>query len=237
MADVTDLEDDIALTDEERALAERGSALVAAAMAHPEARAPQALRESLERGMVAERVRRPWLRRPRRRLAAAGIAAVCLLMVALVVALGEPDDGVGPPSVQQVAAVTRLPTLQAAPDAVGGGLPRLSAAVQGLAFPDWRRAFGWRATGRRTDRIGNRAVTTVFYRYSGRRLGYAIVAGSPLRPGAGRDLIRGGARYRVVTRGGRTTVTWTQAGHTCVIDAPTAVATAELVTLAAWANI
>ena len=65
---------------------------------------------------------------------------------------------------------------------------------------------------------------------------YAIVAGSPLRPPAGRDVIREGARYRVVTRAGRTTVAWTQAGHTCVIDAPVAVSATELVTLAASAN-
>jgi hypothetical protein len=231
---VTEREDDIALTAEELALAARGSALVAAAMAHPEARAPQALRASLQRQGVAEHARRRRLRRPS--LVASGIAAVCVLAIALVVALGGPDDGGGAPSVTQVAAVTRLPALEAAPGPVSGAPPRLSAAVQGLAFPDWRRAFGWSATGRRSDRIGSRAVTTVFYRYSDRRLGYAVVAGSPLRPGAGRDVIRGRARYRVVTRGGRTTVTWTQAGHTCVIDAPAAVAAAELVRLAAWAN-
>jgi hypothetical protein len=235
---VTDLEDDIALTDAELALAERGSALVAAAMAHPEARAPEALRASLRRRTVAEHASRSRLRRPGRWLVASGIAAVCVLVLALVVALGGREDRVGSPSAAQVAAVTRLPALQAAPVAVGGAPPRLSAAVQGLAFPDWRRAFGWRAIGRRSDRVGNRAVTTVFYRYSSdRRLGYAIVAGPPLRPPAGRDVIRGSARYRVVTRGDRTTVTWTQAGHTCVIDAPAAVAAAELVRLATWDNV
>jgi hypothetical protein len=233
---VTDLEDDIALTDEELVLAERGAALVAAAMAHPEARAPQALRESLERGGVAQHGPRSRFGRSGRSLLAPGIAAVCVLAVALVIALGGREQGAGSPSVEQVAAVTRLPARQAAPVAVGGA--RLSAAVEGLSFPDWRRTYGWATTGRRTDRIGNRAVTTVFYRYSsGRRLGYAIVAGPPLRPGAGRDVVRGGARYRVVTRGGRTTVTWTQAGHTCVIDAPAAVATAELVRLAASDNV
>jgi hypothetical protein len=172
--------------------------------------------------------------RSARRLVAPATAAVCVLAVALVVALS--GSGAGAPSVQQVAAVTRLPALRPAPIAVGGG--RLSVSVEGLAFPDWHRRFGWRAAGRRTDRIGDRAVTTVSYRYAAhRRLGYAIVAGSPLRSGAGRDVIRGGARYRVVTRAGRTTVTWTQAGHTCVIDAPATVAAAELVTLAAWANV
>jgi hypothetical protein len=231
---VTD--DDIALTDEELMLMERGSALVAAAMAHPEARAPQALRESLERRGMAARASRPRPLPSGRWLFAPAVAAVGVLAAALVVALGGPGERAGAPSVQQVAAVVRLPALQAAPVAVGGA--RLSASVEGLAFPDWRRRFGWTTTGRRTDRVGDRAVTTVFYRYSShRRIGYAIVAGSPLRPAAGHDVIRGGARYRVVTRAGRTTVTWTQARHTCVIDAPATVGAAELVGLAAWGNI
>jgi hypothetical protein len=153
----------------------------------------------------------------------------------LVVALGGQDEQVVAPSVQDVAAVTRLPARHAAPVAVGGARPRLDAAVEGLAFPDWRKAFGWKATGRRADRVGDRAVTTVYYRYSDRRLlGYAIVAGAPLPAGAGRDIVRSGLRYRAVTRSGRTTLTWTQAGHTCVIDAPTSVAVATLVRLADW---
>jgi hypothetical protein len=235
---VTDLAHDIALTDEELVLMERGSALIAAAMAHPEARTPQALRESLERRASAARARRPGLRRSGRWRFAAAVAAVGVLAVALAVALGGPGERVDGPSVQQVAAVTRLPALRATPAAVGGAPARLSVAVQGLAFPDWHKKFGWRAAGRRTDHIGDRAVTTVFYRYSShRRIGYAIVAGSPLRAAAGRDVVRDGARYRVVTRAGRTTVTWTQAGHTCVIGASATIAAAELLRLAAWADI
>jgi hypothetical protein len=233
---VTPRDDDIALTDEELALARRGAALVAAAMTHPEARAPQALREALERGGPVARASRPRLAWPVRRIVAPAIAAACVLAAALVVALGGTPEGAGAPSLEQVAAVTRLPALRGAPAAVGGG--RLSLSVEGLAFPDWRGRFGWATTGRRTDRLGGRVVTTVFYRYAThRRLGYAIVTGSPLRPPAGRDVISGGARYRVFTRGGRTTVTWTQARHTCVIDAPATVAAAELVRLAAWANV
>ena len=232
---MVDRDEDIPLTDED--LAQRGAELIAAAMTHPEARAPQALRASVQ--WMAQPATRRRRRRPRRWLVAPGLAASCVLAatVALVVDLGGSDDGVGSPSVQEVAAVTRLPARQAAPAALGGLPPRLSVAVQGLAFPDWRRALGWKATGRRSDRIANRSVTTVFYAYSGRpRLGYAIVAGAPLALGAGRDVVVGGARYRVVARGGRRTVTWTQAGHTCVIDAPTSVAAATLVRLADWAN-
>lgn len=234
---MTDPHDDIPLSDEERALAERGSALIAAAMAHPEARAPQALHASVQRSPAAQRASRRRRRRQAQRLVASGIAAVCAVVLAIVVALGGPGGGAGTPSVTRVAAVARLPATQAAPVAVGGKPRRLDAAVQGLAFPDWRSRFDSKATGRRSDRIGDRAVTTVFYRYDRRRVGYAIVSGSPLRPPAGRDVVRNGRRYRVLTGAGRRTVTWTQAGHTCVIDAPAAVTTAELVKLAAWDDV
>jgi hypothetical protein len=46
--------------------------------------------------------------------------------------------------------------------------------------------------------------------------------------------MRGGERYRVSAGAGRRTVTWRQAGHTCVIDAPSSVSVPELVKLASW---
>jgi hypothetical protein len=225
---MNELDDDIPLTEEELAEARRGEAIVATAIAHPDARAPLALREGLQNARSA--------RRPRRRLVAPALAAVsAALAIVLVVALGGQDQLAPTPSVQDVAAVTRLPARHGAPVAVGGAPARLDAAVEGLAFPDWRKAFGWMATGRRADRVGGRAVTTVYYRASDeRRLGYAIVAGAPLPAAAGREIIYGGTRYRALTRSGRTTLTWTQAGHTCVIDAPASVAVATLVRLADW---
>jgi hypothetical protein len=236
---MTDLDEDIPLTEEELALAQRGQALISAAMAAPEARAPQALRESLERTRAAAeppmRARR--VRRPRRWLVAPGLGLACLLVVALALALGTRGAGVEGPSLRDVAAVARLPARTAAPAAIGGARPRLSASVQGLAFPDWSKAFGWTATGRRDDRVGGRTVTTILYRYDDvTMLGYAIVAGPPLRSADGRVITLHGTRYRVVVQRGRTTVTWTQAGHSCVLDASSAVSAARLVALAAWAN-
>ncbi len=222
---MNELENDIPLTEAELAEARRGENLIAKAIAHPDARAPLALRESLEAARSA--------RSPRRRLIAPGLAAVTALAAVLVLALGGPSEQAPSPSVQDVAAITRLPAEHAAPAAARGG--HLKAAVEGLAFPDWHKAFGWEATGRRADRVGGRDVSTVYYRYSDERhLGYAIVAGAPLRTAAGREIVRGGTRYRALTRGGRTTLTWTQAGHTCVIDAPTSVTVATLVRLADW---
>jgi hypothetical protein len=222
---MNELENDVPLTEAELAEARRGENLIATAIAHPDARAPLALRQSLEAARTA--------RRPRRRLVAPGLAAVTALAAVLVVALGAGDEQVSSPSVQDVAAITRLPAAHGAPAAAPGR--HLKAAVEGLAFPDWHKAFGWEATGRRADRVEGRDVTTVYYRYSDERhLGYAIVAGAPLRTAAGREIVRSGTHYRVLTRSGRTTLTWTQAGHTCVIDAPTSVTVATLVRLADW---
>lgn len=246
---MADRDDDIPLTDDELALAQRGSVLIAAAMAHPEARAPQALRDALERADTAAAApatpaatrRSPGSgsarSRPRRWLIAPGLGFACVVILAFMLVLSGHGAGADRPSVLDVAAVTRLPARQGAPSKVAGGLPRLSVTVEGIAFPDWSAEFHWKTTGRRTDRVGGRAVTTVFYRYQdGTMLGYAIVAGAPLRWPAGRDVVRRGVRYRILTRAGRTTVTWTEAGHTCVLDAASRVPAAELVALADWAN-
>jgi hypothetical protein len=129
-----------------------------------------------------------------------------------------------------------MPASAPAPAAIGGDPALLDARVDRIAFPDWREVYGWRASGRRSDRVGDRAVTTVAYAdHDGTTLGYAIVAGRSVGPGPGRDVSLRGARYRVSASAGRRTVTWTQAGHTCVIDAPSSVSAAELVKLASWA--
>ena len=242
---MADHEDDIPMTDEEHALAERGRLLVAAAVAHPEARAPQALREALaEAATPAAPAPAPAPRRRRRARALVGglgaLAVAAVAAVALVLALGEawPGDRPDAPSLQQIAAVARMPADAAPPAAIGGTPPRLDARVGRLAFPDWRAAYDWRATGQRSDRVGGRAVTTVFYRYrhgDQTTIGYAILAGPPVGLGPGREIRRRGERYRVFRSAGRRTVTWTQAGHTCVIDAPSTVSATELVKLASWA--
>jgi hypothetical protein len=230
------VEDDIPLTDEELALAERGRALVAAAMADPQARAPRALRDALAEAPAAAARPPADRRRSRVRRIAPALGLLAVVVLALVVALGGSNDGPGAPSVRQVAAVARMPASAPAPVAIGGDPALLDARVGRLDFPDWREAYEWHATGRRDDRVGDRAVTTVAYRYrDGTTIGYAIVAGPPVGQGPGRDMSRRGARYRVSASAGRRTVTWTQAGHTCVIDAPSTVSATELVKLASWA--
>lgn len=234
-------DDEIPRGDEERARAERGAALIAAAMAHPEAQAPASLREALATPRPAAAPARAFSpRRLRRGLVAAGGLALAAVL-ALVLALGGGGSGNGGgrgPTVAQVAALGRLPALQGAPRAAGGVSPRLTTAVQGLAFPDWGPRFGWSATGQRRDHVGGRAVTTVFYRRGGVQVGYSIVAGRPVpAPARGSTVRRGGLAYRVTRDGGRTVVSWTQGGHTCVIGAPAAFPYAEVLRLAAWGAV
>jgi hypothetical protein len=56
----------------------------------------------------------------------------------------------------------------------------LDQEVDGVAFPSWARAFGWTATGVRSDRLDGRRATTVFYEKQGQRVAYTIVSGVPL---------------------------------------------------------
>jgi hypothetical protein len=229
-------EDDTPLTEEELALARKGKELIAASVA--DVRAPQSLREAIERDRERAEARAPapFWRRHRWGLAAAGIAAAAL--AAVVVANQPGGDNTGP-SPTKVYAVARLGPTKAAPARLGGDPPVLDEKVGALVFPDWQQKFGWRAVGRRNDNLSGRPVTTLFYRNpDGARLGYAVVAGKPLGGDpAGRRIIHKGKTYHVARGDRRTFITWTQQGHTCVIVGPSAVPQKRLVALAASRNV
>jgi hypothetical protein len=229
-------EDDTPLTEEELALAREGQELIAASVA--DVRAPQSLREAIERDRerAAAPARPPFWRRYRWGLAAAGIAAAALGAVVIANQTGGDNTGLSP---SKVYAAARLDPTTAAPARLGGDPPVLDAKVGALAFPDWQQKFGWRAVGRRDDKLAGRPVTTLFYRNPhGARLGYAVVAGEPLggHP-AGQRIIHKGKTYHVARGAQRTIITWTQQGHTCVIVAPSAVPQSRLVGLAASRNV
>jgi hypothetical protein len=228
-------ENDIPLTDEELARAREGQALIAAAVA--DVRAPQSLREGIERDRerAAARARAPFWRRHRLGVVAAGAAAALAVVAIALVTAGNQAD----PSLTKVYAAARLDPTAAAPAPVGGTPPDLDANVDNLTFPDWRASFGWKAVGRRDDTLAGRPVTTVFYRNAeGARLGYAVVSGDVLDDDPpGRQVTRKGKTYHVAGTGRRTIVTWNQQGHTCVIVAPAAVPPARLVDLAASRNV
>jgi hypothetical protein len=229
-------ENDRPLTEEELALAREGEALISAAMA--DVRAPQSLREAIERDRerATARARAPFWRRYRWGLAGAGAAAAALAAVAIAL---ETGGSTTEPSLTGVYAAARLDPTEAAPETLDGAPPVLDAKVGSLAFPDWEQSFGWKAVGRRDDTLSGRPVTTVFYRNpEGARLGYAVVSGDTLGGDPpGRRVTRSGKTYHVAGDGGRTIVTWNQQGHTCVIVAPAVVPRARLVDLAASRNV
>ncbi len=228
--------DDIALDPEDRADAQRGAVLVAAAIADPEARAPARLREDIEaRRAAAHALGRR--RRPRWAGALAGLAAAAIAAVLLVVAgPGGSGDPSGP-SVAAIARVAALPTSGPAPRPAAStdpfGDPSLAVRVGPVAFPDWEAEFDWSASGVRRSVVGGRDVTTVSYRNPrGVVAGYAIVDGPPLARGAGRVVTLGTTTFVLSTTPGRRTVTWVERERTCVLDAPAAVPVRTLLRLA-----
>ena len=109
--------------------------------------------------------------------AAAGVVAIAVVAVALAVASGGGSHAL---SLRQAAAPTLRAATLPAPAESRADHAQLTAAVGGVRFPYWGERFGWRSTGTRSDRIDGRAVTTVFYAdAAGRRIGYAILAGTP----------------------------------------------------------
>lgn len=211
--------------DDER-LAERGRALVAAAVA--ETRAPQALRERLATDREAAQrraARRRW------RLLPVAAAALAAAVVAIVVAGGGERE----PTFAEALALGGRPP-EAPPPPPGPRPGTLRASVGGVVFPDWARRFDWPATGFRDDRLEGRTARTVFYRTRrGGEMAYTIVAGPPLElPAGGAARRRNGVVYRVLGRGGETVVAWEEDGQTCLLTAPRSVPAKVLVDAAAW---
>jgi hypothetical protein len=183
---------------------------------------------------------RTWRRRPLSVPHFAGAGAVAAIAVVVVVALAVVLGGNGGShtlSLRQAAAPTlRAATLPAPPES-SADRARLAAAVDGVPFPYWEDRFGWRSTGTRGDLIDGRAVTTVFYAdAAGRRIGYAILAGTPApRIGGGVTIWRGGVSYRLLTENGAAVVSWLRDGHLCVVSGR-GVSSATLLRLASWSD-
>jgi hypothetical protein len=212
-------------------LAERGRALIAAAVA--ETRAPLALRERIETDR-ARAGQQAGARRSRGllgKLVPAG-GLVAAVVVALVLVLG----GSSAPSVLATASLAaRGPILPApAEDEAHGTL--LKTSMQGVPFPYWGGSFRWEAVGARDDKIEDRPAKTVFYdNPKGVRAAYTILGGDKIdAPSGARKQTRGGIVLWLTEDGGRRIVTWTRAGHTCVLSAPLAVPEQKLLDLASW---
>jgi hypothetical protein len=207
-------------------------------------RAPESLHRQVQQ-LVADRAgdaarprrgRRARTRRHERRpmalrLAALGaLAAVAIAALVIALSAGESQTL----TLRQASALTVSQATDAAPRESPSAHGKLTADVEGVAFPYWEDSFGWRSTGMRTDRIAGRTVTTVYYSDRGRRIGYAIVGG----PGAPRVhastvVWRGGRPYTVTSVDGRPVITWLRDGHLCVVSG-SGVDSATLLALASW---
>jgi hypothetical protein len=211
----------------ERELAERGRALIVAAVA--ETSAPLALRERIERDRERARpvVRRRWLG-----LGASFAAVAAAAATAIVISLG----GTAAPGVLATVELAGKGPALPAPKHDAAHPALLKAQIDGLPFPDWNAQFKWRASGARRDEIKGRDATTVYYDgATGARLAYTILGGAPIAPPDGaRTVNLRGTTLHVMNRGDQRIVVWDRAGHTCVMTAPAAVPEERLLDLAAW---
>lgn len=197
----------------QRRLSDQRLAVAAVRSVAERERAPLALR--LRHRDLASRPR------PRWRLLVCSLTATLAALGSTLALVGGGSAGL---TVAQAATLAARPPLAAVREPREGSvtIPRLSAA--GLPFPYWADRFGWQATGVRTDRIGGRATTTVFYRRGAQQIAYTIVSGHPLTPGR---------RATTITAGGRHIVTWQRRGHTCVLSGQN-VPVSALRELATW---
>jgi anti-sigma factor RsiW len=218
-------------------LARQKRALAAVRAAAAETQAPAGLRErigALERGKApdgerAERARaeRPWWTRwPA--VATAGVVAVAAALALTVLPGGEP-------AVDEAAQLATRPASEPAPATQAGQPTLLATSFEGLAYPDWKREFGWRAVGERSDELDGRATHTVFYENpEGRRIGYTIASGEPLDPPPeGERTVVDGVELTAFAADGSSAVTWLRDGHSCVL-AGEGVERSTLLELAAW---
>lgn len=177
-------------------------------------RAPTRLRAAV----AAQQLQRTPVRRahPWRPALTAGAGLLAVALVALVVALsGGSTSG---PSIAEAAVAGLHPAVGAAPSSSGDGY--LRGSVDGVAFPDYTAAGGWRAAGMRHDRVRGRRTTTVVYERGRARVGYVIVDGAALPiPGDSQARTYGGVPVHVLERAGAVIVTWRRGGHTCILAA------------------
>ncbi|HEY3192755.1 MAG TPA: hypothetical protein VGJ61_08235 [Solirubrobacterales bacterium] len=189
--------------------------------------APHSLRARVEAARAAPR--RRTRRRPR---LIAGTLAGAAAAAALVTVLLLPS-GAGGPTVVEAARLSERPATGSV--AVAPSNPKLLAAdVEGVPYPNWSEEFGWRQAGIRSDRLGDRDASTVFYERGGRRIAYTIVSGDGIHaPGGARTTVRNGVNLHSLDEGGRRIVTWWRDGRTCVLSS-TGVGDRELLRLASW---
>jgi hypothetical protein len=172
-------------------------------------------------------------------LAAMAVAAIAGAALALLTGGGTQHRSTQPagPSLSAATRLTLSAATTGAPGESTAHAAQLNVAVDGVAFPYWKERFGWRASGTRTDTLGGRSVRTVFYSGPhGRRIGYAIVGGTPAPATSGGTIVwHRGSAYRLQQVGAVPVVTWQRDGRLCVLSGR-GVSGATLVRLASWSE-
>lgn len=148
-----------------------------------------------------------------------GTGAFGLAAVLLVLVLALPSGTPGAPSLSQAAALATRGPAGPAPAADPTDPTRLELRVGTLAFPTWSARQVTGIAGARTDRLRNRRVVTVYYNVSGRLVAYSIVATPTLSVPHSQTVDSRGYWFHILRHGGRTIVTWTERGHTCIVSA------------------
>ncbi len=176
--------------------------------------------------------RSPSLRLPSRLAAGAAFAVAVAVVLVLVLTTGGSTSA---PTVLQASSAGLRTATGAAPTESPRNPHLLAVAAAGIAYPYWGGKLGWKALGARTDTVGGRTVTTVFYTDArARRIGYSIVAGNALAIPAGSTSVEHhGVSFHVISRANPTIVTWREAGHTCILTAR-GISTGTLMRLATW---
>jgi hypothetical protein len=196
--------------------------------ARASARAPASLRSAIAASRPPARVR------AQRRIVFGGAFAGALAVVALALVLVLPAGTPGAPSISDAAAlaVRGIAAPAPVPDPTAPDA-KLGDKLGDIYFPNWKRSFGWRAVGQRSDHIGGRLALTVYYGGHGHRVAYTIVDAPALaQPAATLTRLHGG-EYRTLMVGGRLVVTWQRENHTCVLSGH-GVPASVLRRLAAW---
>jgi hypothetical protein len=164
----------------------------------------------------------------------AGVLATAAVAVAAIGLVDDGDSMVRPTFAAAASLALSAPT--GPPPAVAAGdEAHIDAAVGSLRFPNYRYTTHWRTVGVRRDDVAGRRAVTVLYRVRDTTVGYTILDGPPLpMPAGARRVMAGGVRLAVLEHQGAPVVTWTRAGHTCVLAGRHASLRA-LKYLAAWA--
>ena len=205
-------------------------------------KAPESLHKRVENMVEEAQSRAPARRRigwatPTGRFSIAVAGAALAAAIAIVLAVTLPGGGNSSTLTPRAAATLALaPATSPAPSESASNHSELTASVGGVAFPYWKERFGWRGSGARNDTVGGRKVTTIFYSNpSGRRVGYAIVAGPAPASGGGALVRRWGVSYRISSQDGANVIVWRRGGRLCVM-AGRGVSPHTLLSLASWGS-